>query len=137
MQLVPQPLQVMAPSSKYTTDRMREIGRSSTDRAYASLERPTVGRLKSLTCDYLGVPNDAGAYSLPDKVRVSTSVVYKWIVTGDGFSEAQLSTVRVDKAVSNGVAMPAGWRCALRNLELQDMIKKHLERVRVESEVPG
>ena len=97
----------MAPSSKYTTERMREIGRSSTDRAYANLERSAVGRLKSLNCDYLGVPDDAGAYSLPDKVRASTSVVYQWIATGDGFSEAQVTAVRVNEAVSNGVALPS------------------------------
>ena len=78
----------MAPSIKYTTERLREIGRSSTDRAYANLERSTVGRVKSLNCDYLGVPNDAGAFSLPDKVRATTSVVYQWIAMGDGFSEA-------------------------------------------------
>ena len=66
---------------------MREIGRSSTDRAYATLERSIIGRLKSLTCDYLGIRDEGGAFSLPDKVRVSTSVVFQWIATGDGFRQ--------------------------------------------------
>ena len=127
----------MEPSSNYTVERMREIGRSSTDRAWANLERSIVGRLTALTCDYLGILNEGGAFSLPDKVRVNTSVAYQWTVTGDGFSEAHVATVRVDKAVANGVAWPKGWRSALRNLDLPDITKQHLGRVKAESTVPG
>ena len=45
--------------------------------------------------------------------------------------------MRVDNAAIRGVDIPQGWKTALRNLDLPDIIKKHLERVRAESKVPG
>ena len=56
----------MAPSSgnSYTVERMRDIGRSSADRAWASLERSLASRLTSLTCEYCGVFSGDGVYLL-------------------------------------------------------------------------
>ena len=127
----------MAPSSNYTVERMRDIGRSSADRAWSSLERSIAGRLQALTCEYLGTADGTGSFLLHDTVRANSSVAYQWTATGDRFSEVHVASARVDKVAAHGVALPRGWKTALRNLDLPDIIKRHLELARTESKVPG
>ena len=127
----------MASRSGYTLERMREIGRLSADQVRNNLERAVFARLKALTCEYCGVVTADGSVEAGAVVRASSYVAYRWTVVGDGFEEQHAAHVRVNKAACNGVAFPKGWKTALQSLDLPDILRRHLERARAESRVPG
>ena len=127
----------MASRNGYTFERMREIGRLSADQARSNLQRAVFARLKTLTCEYCGVVTTEGSADPGAPIRAGSHVTYRWTATGDGFEEQQPAHVRVNEVARNGVAIPKGWKTALQNLDLPDVVRQHLECVRVESRVPG
>lgn len=123
--------------SGYTLERMREIGRSSADRARNSLQRAVMARVKDLTCEYMGVVGTEDSFDVGAAVRASSCVAYRWTVAGDGFEEMNLTHVRTDKAACNGVAFPKGWKTALQFLDTPEIVRRHVERAQAETRVPG
>ena len=127
----------MSSRSGYTSERMREIGRTSADQARNNLQRVIVARVRALTCDYCGVVSTEGTVDAGATVRGNSCVAYRWTVVGDGFEEQHVTHVRTDKAVCRGVAFPKGWKMGLQNLDIPDVVRGHVERAKVESRVPG
>ena len=127
----------MASRSSYTPVRLREIGRRSADQARNDLERAVMARVTSLTCEYCGVATADGSVNLDAAVRASSYVVYRWAVIGDGFDQQHEVRVRMDKAASNGIAFPKGWKTALQNLDIPDVVRRQVERAKAESRVAG
>ena len=76
------------------------------------------------------------ASTYPQRLGPSTAG-FKWLVDTDAYEHAQSVSVRLNSVAENGVPFPAGWRIALQSLDLDDIVRRTVERVTAQSGVHG
>ena len=122
----------MVQRASFSHDRLQRLGKEAAERAR---RKENLAHSVVLTCEYIGTPIAEGRYDAKSTATENASFAFQWHAKAGSIEAMRVTTVRCDHLADRGVPFPQGWRVALQNLDLDEIVAKGLERVILQSRV--
>ena len=120
----------MASQGGFSVERLQRFGSEAVRK---ERRRQEIGHAVTLSCEYLGVSTGEGRFEPAAAAQASHHVGFEWHATAASYTHASKVIVRCDHLAARGVPFPAGWRVALKHLDVEQSVGELAKRVASQS----
>ena len=108
----------MASQTGFSVERLQRFGSEAVRK---ERRRQEIGHTVTLSCEYLGVSTGEGRFEPAAAAQASHHVGFEWRATVTAYTHASKVTVRCDNLAARGIPFPAGWRVAVKHLDVEQI----------------
>ena len=118
----------------FSVERLQRLG---SEAAMTARRKEHVPASVSLSCGYLGVAYGGNGFDASLAAQASQVVWFEWRVVAGLYQGREEVSVRCNHIADQGIRFPKGWRAALKNLDLDEIVRNTVDCAMARSGLRG